>query len=217
MKCHYYLSHTNSRFFVPDLTPEAREELSAMKPLVLFVGESPHVSEVEADELHQRRPLCGAAGKQWWSLLSELLEGAPNSDVTLKRELNLCGKYRIAVMNAVQYPMDPKVTSVFPDADPLKNLGFGKFTGEYSYRKVKTNPLVQAAIEALRKRLNHPSVRELKVHPLGNDAEWLVTQALGHDQVLRRFGTKIPHPSAWWRQGGYFGRVAREILEKVLL
>jgi hypothetical protein len=42
-----------------------------------------------------------------------------------------------------------------------------------------------------------------------------VTQALNEAERENRVGEKIPHPSAWWRKGGYFGRVAKERLEGI--
>src|SRR5690349_20606081 len=73
------------RFFVPDLAPYNRTSLSDLIPRVVFVGESPHVNEVEPEALNERRPLCGAAGRQWWKLLGELLEGEISEDVSLVR------------------------------------------------------------------------------------------------------------------------------------
>jgi hypothetical protein len=210
-----YLKDSNSRYFVPDLSPQARDELKRVPIRFVFVGESPHISEVEPETLMQRRPLCGAAGKQWWSLLSEILEGEPNPDVSLKRQLKLCSKYQFAVINAVQYPLDPKVTASFQEADPIKNLGFGKLTGEYSFKKYKSNPRIVKAIQSLRERLSHPSVQNAKVFSLGNDSEWFLTQAFGVEKDLSRMGVKIPHPSAWWRKGGFFGRDAREKLVRI--
>ncbi len=204
------------RFFVPDLSPQARSFLKEVPIQMIFVGESPHTSEIEAEQLQQRRPLCGVAGRQWWSLLSELFEGSPNPDVTLVRQLKLSALNRFAVLNAVQYPMDPKIASVFRDADPVKNLGFGKLQGEYSYKKFKSNEGVKKALISLRKRLLHPTLRGAKIHCLGNDAQWLVCHTLTESEVQGRVGDKIPHPSAWWRQGGYFGRVAREKLDQIL-
>jgi hypothetical protein len=186
-----------------------------MKPRFVFVAESPHISEVEPDELGQRRPLCGAAGKQWWGLLTKLLEGTENSDVSLKHLLDFCSRHDIAVMNAVQFPLDPKVSKLFPKADPVKNLGFCKVSGEYSHKKLKKSDPVQSAILALRTRLQHPSFKDATIHCLGNDSEWFVLQALGQDEAFERMGEKIPHPSAWWRQGGLFGRIAQQRLSQI--
>jgi hypothetical protein len=229
----------SSRYLVPDLSPRDRLSLKSVHPHLIFVAESPHVSEVEPEELAQRRPLCGAAGRQWWSLLTEILEGHPNSDVTLNRLVDFCGRHQIAVMNAVQYPLDPKITRVFPEADPVKNLGFSKVSGAYSFKRLKNTEPVKTAILRLAERLNDPSVKGIPIYSLGNDADWFVSQALSlahaeesvQGQLLKdrlakdrlakdrssqdRLKGKIPHPSAWWRQGGWFGQVAREKLNEI--
>ncbi len=214
-KPHVYLKESKLRYFVPDLSPQSRDELRKVPIRFVFVGESPHLSEIEPENLDQRRPLCGAAGKQWWSLLSEILEGDTNGDVSLKRQLKLCAEYGFAVINAVQYPLDPKISATYPEADPAQNLGFGKLTGEYSFKKYKTNQRIERAIQSLRDRLTHPSVNRAKVFSLGNDSEWFVARALEPLNELSRVGTKIPHPSAWWRRGGFFGRDAREKLVRI--
>jgi hypothetical protein len=58
-------------------------------------------------------------------------------------------------------------------------------------------------------------MKKATVIPLGNDAEWFVSQALTPEEYETRVKDKIPHPSAWWRQGGLFGRIAQEKLEKI--
>src|SRR4051794_8604940 len=117
------------RYFVPDLTPQARAKLRALRPRAIFVAESPHVSEIAPESLAERRPLCGKAGLKWWSLLSELLEGQASADVSLERLEEICRKHRIAILNAVQYPLDPKVTAAFPGANPEQTIGFSKAPG----------------------------------------------------------------------------------------
>ena len=204
----------NPRYLVPDLTPEARQDLKRLKPRYIFVAESPHVNEVEPDEMDERRPLCGAAGRQWWGLLSQLKEGETNSDVSLDRLIEVCKKYQIVVLNAVQYPLDPKVAVKFPKADPVKNLGFNKVSGPFSYKKLKGAPVVQNALSSLIERLDHPSLKKVPIFCLGNDALWFVTQALLPSSGVSRIQDKIPHPSAWWRSGGLYGRVAKEKLMK---
>jgi hypothetical protein len=199
----------NRRFFVPDLSPLDRISLKRVIPRFVFVAESPHISELEADELDARRPLCGKAGREWWSLLGDVLESNPSTDVSLERMLGLCKSQRIAVINAVQYPLDPKVARLFPGADPVPHLGFSKEQGPHSYKKLKNSPEVGAMINALRARLEDPALIHSRVICLGNDAEWFVTQALGA-QVIERLDKKIPHPAAWWRKGGLFRKIARE-------
>lgn len=204
----------SDRYFVPDLSPHDRKSLKGTRPKIVFVAESPHTSEVEPEEKNARRPLCGAAGRVWWGMLSEILEGERSEEVSLDRLLDFCKRYDIIVMNAVQYPLDPKVAAQYPEADPVKNLGIAKANGEFSFKK-KTNPTVQAAISDLRERLEDPALHGAPVWPLGNDAEWFVMQALGADEAKTRVAGKIPHPSAWWRRGGHFGRVARQKLSEI--
>ena len=205
----------NPRYHVPDFSPRDRGELKAMSPCWIFVAESPHVNEVESEDLKLRRPLCGAAGKQWWSLVSELLEGHASPDVSYSHILSLCLQHRIAVMNAVQSPLDPAIARLYPDAEPVRNLGFRKGTGPESYKRLKAGPVVQAALQNLHERLTHPALAKAPVFCLGNDAEWFVTQALSPAEAAQRVGEKIPHPSAWWRRGGLYGELAREKLEKM--
>ena len=202
------------RFFVPDLSPSAHPELGV--PRLLFVAESPHVSEVEPAARAARRPLCGAAGRVWWSALSELLEGAADDDVSLDHLRTFCRKHRIAVLNAVQQPLDQKIVRTFPDADPRRTLGFDKGPGEHHYKKQKGEPALARILKSLRARLETPELAKVPVYSLGLDAEWFLRQALGPEEFSRRVRGRIPHPSAWWRRGGHFGRVARTELAGLL-
>lgn len=206
-----------TRFLVPDLSPRDRAEWGAQPVRWIFVAESPHVSEIAPESKSERRPLCGVAGRQWWSLLSEILEGVPSSDISLPRLLDFSRSHGVAVMNAVQYPLDPKITREFPDADPLLNLGFFKGSGEYSFKQMKKTKNVQERIADLTSRLRHSSVQDSRIYCLGNDAEWFVAQALGEKEYHRRVLGKVPHPSAWWRRGGEYGRIAREKLVRIFL
>lgn len=205
----------NQRYFVPDLSPQFHQSLLRIKPQYVFVAESPHVSEVTPQELAQRRPLCGAAGKKWWGELSGLLEGRVAEELSLGYLLRFCARHRIVILNAVQFPLDPKVGQEFPEADPIQNLGFNKVSGQYSFKKLKDSSAVVQRIKDLSQRLNHPSIAHLNVHCLGNDSEWFVQRALGQLSQEHRLGTKIPHPSAWWRKGGYYGEVAQAQLKKM--
>jgi len=200
---------------VPDLSPRDRERLAGAPVRFAFVAESPHVSEVEPEDLRDRRPLCGMAGRKWWSALSEVLDGAPDEDVSLERMLALCSRHGIAVMNAVQYPLDEGITRSVPGADPMRSVGFSKNAGPGSYKKKDRARQVEAAVADLRERLVHPSLAGARIHCLGNDSEWFVSRALTASEREARLGDKIPHPSAWWRKGGHFGRVAREKLELI--
>lgn len=200
------------RFFVPDLSPEGRPQLRDFTPRYAFVAESPHVSEISPEKLDERRPLCGKAGLQWWGLLSELLEGESSTDVSRSRLEAFCQKHRIAVLNAVQYPLDPKVSASFAQAAPALTIGFSKAPGTDHYKKMKGSRELGFALQSLRERLQHPSLGDCPIYCLGNDSEWFVSQALGKEEFLRRVKGRIPHPSAWWRRGGLFGRIAREKL-----
>jgi hypothetical protein len=204
-----------ARYFVPDISPIDRPELKGLSPRVLFVAESPHISEVEPGDRQKRRPLCGAAGRVWWKKLGEILEQESSDDVSLERMESICAQNKIAVINAVQFPMDPKVAAKYPDAEPVSNLGFAKASGEFSYKRQKKAPTVQEAVKNLRERLMDPKMKDAQIWPLGNDAEWFVSQALSPEEYAERVKGKIPHPSAWWRQGGHFGRVAQEKLNEV--
>ncbi len=184
---------------------------------VVFVAESPHISEVEPDSLAARRPLCGAAGRAWWKMLREIFEGERDTvpDVSLAAMLRFCRQHRIAVINAVQYPLDPKVAARFPEADPVSNLGFAKVTGEWNYKRQKKSDALQGALRNLQARLSEPHLKDARIWSLGNDSEWFVTQAIGGTPEESRFAGKLPHPSAWWRQGGLFERTAREKLTAI--
>jgi hypothetical protein len=217
--------NNSKRAFVPDLSPEARVELARSKPKLIFVAESPHIHEIEPIQQLQRRPLCGKAGRQWWGALSTILEGPTgqsqiknqiNDAVDLPRLIQLCRDYEMAVINAVQWPLDPKIATRFPEADPLKTVGFHKCSGEFSYKRLKSSMQVQKAMHSLARRLRHPAVAHAKIYCLGNDAQWFVQESLEEQEWKLRVQEKIPHPSAWWRRGGYFGRVAQDRLTQCL-
>jgi hypothetical protein len=204
------------RYFVPDLSPQARKALAGVDVKYVFVAESPHVSEVEPEKESERRPLCGTAGRQWWNMLTYLLRGTSSFDVSLERLIDFCVENKLAILNAVQYPLDPKIARKFSQAEPVKNLGFSKEAGPFSYKKLKTTQPVQIALESLRKRLNHPMLSRASIHCLGNDAQWFVDQALSDCSLIKeRLGEKIPHPSAWWRREGLYGKIAKDKLSKI--
>ncbi len=204
-----------SRYLVPDLTPQARPRVRSFQPKVLFVAESPHVQEVTPEAEPERRPLCGTAGRAWWGALTDLLEGKASNDVTLEHLLEFCREWGIGVMNAVQLPLDPKITKAFPEADPVRQLGFAKGSGPTFYKKKKGTPELERALKSLRKRLKEEHVRDLPIVALGNDSEWFLRQALTPEEAELRLIGKLPHPSAWWRRGGLYGRQAREKLAEI--
>lgn len=203
-------------FFVPDLSPMDRPQLKGLRPRVVFVAESPHSSEIAPEAKLDRRPLCGAAGRKWWSAIGEILEGEPSEDCTLERMLRLCRQHGLVVLNAVQFPLDTAICKTNPAADPLSVVRFCKNPGAHSYKKLKASDEVRGAVEALKKRLKAPEVADAAIYPLGNDAWWFVKQALSPTEFEIRVRGKIPHPSAWWRKGGHFGRVAKTQLKEIL-
>ncbi|MCM2323292.1 MAG: hypothetical protein NDJ90_08510 [Oligoflexia bacterium] len=204
------------RYRVPDLTPAERAELRDAKIRFIFVAESPHTHEIAADSPAERRPLCGAAGKKWWSALGEFLEGDASEDVSLSRMLRLCRTHGIAILNAVQYPLDCAITRTEPKADPLRTVGFCKNAGADSYKKQKSSLKMREMLTSLRSRLEAPELAGAPIRCLGNDARWFVEQALGPEETKRRLEDRLYHPSAWWRKGGHFGRVSREKLRELL-
>lgn len=119
-------------------------------------------------------------------------------------------RHRVAVLNAVQFPLDPAVTRLFPDADPMRTVGFSKLAGERHYRRLKKSPQVQESLDHLKKRLDDPALAGKPIYCLGKDAEWFVKAAL--PQVAIGW---IPHPSAWWRKGGKFEQDARAKLREI--
>lgn len=203
------------RYLVPDLSAEARPELKGLKPRLIFVAESPHEAETAPADQGVRRPLCGRAGQSFWKMIGEQLGGQSSSDTSLERLLELVRKGQFAVLNAVQYPLDPKITLYYGEAvDPVLQLGFSKVPPA-SYKKLKSTREVECAVEELKRRLVHPSLRSAPIISLGNDAQWFVAQAVSPVGTGRHLMT-IPHPSAWWRQGGKLREKAREKLELLL-
>lgn len=202
---------SSSRYFVPDLSPRDRGVLSQVRPRFVFVAESPHIHEVEPDPVMERRPLCGAAGRVWWKKLSEVLN-TPAPELTAEGLIEFCFLHRLAVINAVQVPLDPKVTKQFPAADPYLSLGFQKDTGVRSYKK--RGGSFFEAVSSLRDRVFDDRIKNAPLISLGNDADWLLREVLG-DLASSRILTKIPHPSAWWRRGGFYGDEADRILKRL--
>ncbi len=204
-----------ARVFVPDLTPEGQPKSIAFLPKLVFVAESPHVSEVSPPIEAERRPLCGKAGVAWWGALSEILEGKPAASLTRVWMVDFCNRHHLAVMNAVQYPLDPLASREVPEAEPSRTTGVSKAARADNYKRLKSNPEVQALLVSLRERLNHEGLAGCAVIPLGTDAEWFLKNAFSAEEYSRRVRKKLAHPSAWWRRGGLFGRQAREVLTEL--
>jgi len=202
-------------FLVPDLSPEARVKLARTQPRVIFVAESPHTSEIEPVAIEDRRPLCGKAGKEWWKMVGLLLENESSEDTTLFRLLRICEEHQIAVLNAVQFPLDLGVAKKFPEADPKRVLGFYKGIGEHTYKKMLKSPELKQSLSSLKERLNHPKLAGLPIYALGLDSEWFLKQTFKAKDLKVRYRGRIPHPSAWWRRGGEFREQARVSLQQV--
>ncbi len=204
------------RYLVPDLAPGQRSQLGSFRPGLIFVAESPHINEIEPDDLAARRPLCGKAGQAFWRMIGGLLADEDSPDTSLVRELKLCQLGNFAVLNAVQFPIDPKVMQATgPAADPVTHLGFSK-VAPTTYKKLSSTESVETAIELLRARLVHPSLAHAPIVSLGNDAQWFVNRAVGLVGQGRHLMT-VPHPSAWWRQGGKLREKARAQLTELLI
>ena len=205
-----------ARYEVPDLSPEQRSQLGIVRPGFIFVAESPHINEIEPENRAERRPLCGKAGQAFWRMIGSLIADEDSADTSLARQLKLCQLGNFAVLNAVQFPLDPKVMVVTgPAGDPGVHLGFSK-VAPTTYKKLSSTKNVEAAIALLRARLTHPSLADALVISLGNDAQWFVNRAVGTVGQSRHLMT-VPHPSAWWRQGGSLREKARAQLTQLLV
>jgi hypothetical protein len=205
----------NTRFFVPDLSAQARGDDFRFIPRYVFVAESPHLSEVEPVLMKQRRPLCGKAGQVWWPALTQRISGFEQSiDPLLSYDFQkkVCRAGSLFLINAVQYPLDPKIVLHQPAADPVSQIGFSKVSPT-SYKNFKKTQQVQQALDSLRMRLNHPLCAHTQVVSLGNDAKWFVEQVIDSS----RHCFTIPHPSAWWRQGGKLRQRAEGLLDQLFI
>lgn len=199
-----------SRSFVPDLSPMDRAELRGMNVRVVFVAESPHSSEIASETIEGRRPLCGASGRKWWSLLREVAGDQPSEDVSLPSLLRFCRKHGVVVLNSVQWPLDRALAKGSPALDPLKTVGFCKNPGPFFYKRLKSRVPVKKAVRDLARRLQDRRLMGASIYCLGGDAEWFVRQAMGRDSA--RVAGKIPHPSAWRRNRGLLAGMAEDCL-----
>jgi hypothetical protein len=121
----------------------------------------------------------------------------------------------MAILNAVQFPLDPLVAKKFPQADPIKVLGFYKGAGEHSYKKMAKSKEFADASQSLKRRLEHPQLITCPIYSLGLDSEWFLKRTLSAKEFKKRYQGRIPHPSAWWRRGGAFREQAREKLSAI--
>ncbi len=189
-----------ARYRVPDLLPGTK------RVRAVFVGESPHRDEVAPESAGERSPFRGMAGREWWSALAKFqrhpLVAKP---VPPRAELEaLCRELGVAVLNAVQFPLDPKISlHTGESAVPARELGFAKDKGATGYKAVlktggKQNP-VEQAIRDLQARLLPWVEAGVPVVCLGNDSRWFVERAVGAEGAAKLL--TIPHPSSWWRNG----------------
>ena len=204
------MSKDAERWRVPDLVPNG-VELCA-----IFVGESPHKDELKPEKKVERSPFRGSAGRRWWQEIFGCagLQLQNDAQVPPKAELEyVCHKLRIAVLNAIQYPIDPRITKHYPACVPREYLKFDKGTrdrngngkGPFGYKTVFddqdcTDPVGEAIMD-LARRLKFFSNMPAQIVCLGNDSQWFVRQAIrrlpagcalwGQEPVT------IPHPARW--------------------
>jgi hypothetical protein len=210
------------RFRVPDLKPPGGPG-SRGNLVVIFVGESPHRDEVAPTDPRERTPFRGAAGRAWWSELAKFLKHPKEVRPVPPRPvlLEICAELRIAMINAVQFPLDPKIAlHQGRQAAPIPNLGFEKGPGRLGYKAVwkksgQKGP-VGMAVSDLAKRLRPLQAGRARIVCLGNDSCWFVERALELlDPAHEIRVSTVPHPSCWWRKASYRRR-AIEALSSIL-
>lgn len=206
------MSKDAERWLVPDLVPDG-VELCA-----IFVGESPHKDELKPQDQVERSPFRGSAGKQWWQEIFGCA-GLPfqrEAQVPPKTELeHVCRKLRIAVLNAVQYPIDPKITQHYPACVPREYLKFdkgerdrkgnGNGKGPFGYKTVlddqyRAGPVGERIID-LARRLRRFSKMPAQLVCLGDDSEWFVSRAIQQLPLgcvlTEQSPVTISHPARW--------------------
>jgi hypothetical protein len=207
------------RFRVEDLIPKDRQHLKA-----IFVGESPHRDEVAPEKASERSPFRGMAGRQWWTELARYLKVpvVANPVPPRKALLQICEELRFALMNAVQFPIDSKITLHQGEKSaPRVQLGFEKNAGPFAYKTIfKRNQdasSVQWALHDLASRLRPLENSPARLICLGNDSKWFVENSLHllnpDAPLLQQPLTTIPHPSSWWRNASYRERAVKTLRE----
>lgn len=211
------------RWFVPDLVPNGIELCS------IFVGESPHKDELKPERKIERSPFRGSAGKQWWLEIFGCAELPWQHEALIppRTELeHVCGRLRIAVLNAVQYPIDPKITRHYPACVPREYLQFDKGTrdvkgngkGPFGYKTVLddqncTGPVGERIID-LARRLKRFSKMPAQIVCLGDDSEWFVRRAIQQltpgCALKKKLPVTISHPARWKYSSQQLGRNYRE-------
>lgn len=193
------------RFRVPDLAGPGPAR-------VLFIGESPHRDEVSSEDIRERSPFQGFAGREWWKELFRIVgENVPMKPIPPRAQLlELCDRLKIQIAYAVPFPMDPKIQNHFGDAaNPVSYLGFTKASGALGYRSVfkasKMDGPVGRAIQDLVSRLS--LIQAEQIVCMGQDSKWFVDQALELLPATSPLRAKplmvIPHPSSWMRNEIY--------------
>lgn len=209
-----------ARYKVQDLVPEKVSR-------AVFVGESPHRDEVAPESPSERSPFRGVAGREWWSELAKFLSHPLAMRPVPPRAtlMQVCEELEIAVMNAVQYPLDPKIMlHQGRESAPVVQIGFEKGVGEQSYKAVYRQDLhpnpVESAIADLASRLTELKGAPAQIVCLGNDSRWFVERAVQEIPVdaplVQKPVLTIPHPSSWWRNSAYRAR-AVEVLGNMLV
>jgi hypothetical protein len=203
-----------NRYRVDDLVPE----LASRRFRAIMIGESPHRDEVAPQDPAERSPFRGVAGRHWWAEVGRFLAEPARVPPIPPRAvlLDWCQELRIAIINSVQYPLDPRIVlHEGEDCSPEKQLGFAKVSGALSFRK---SPRTIVAVRDLAGRLEPISESVGPVLCLGADARWFADRALAllpERAPLKhaRIDT-IPHPASWWRRPEYRKR-ARDALAEV--
>lgn len=202
-----------SRYRVDDLIPKFRNKKDLK---ILFIGESPHRDEVVSLVAAERTPFRGFAGRKWWVMLGQfldppqLLSPIPSRSVLLK----VCSQLGIGVLNAVQFPLDPKIIlHEGPVCDPWVQLGFEKGNSLRGYKtmlETQKNPVAKA-IQDLATRLQPFQNQSVQIVALGNDSKWFVERAVlllsPKSHLRHQTLCALPHPSSWWRNKKFSHRV----------
>jgi hypothetical protein len=178
-----------------------------------FIGESPHKDEITPEKKIERSPFRGSAGRDWWApILACAGRHGPHMLSRAEHE-QVCHQLRIAVLNAVQYPIDPKISQHYPNCVPREFLEFDKGTrdrtgngkGPCGYKTVFQDQdfagTVGERIIDLTGRLERFSQMPAQIVCLGNDSRWFVSQAIQRLHPACALTSRpletIPHPARW--------------------
>ena len=195
------------RYHVRDLSPRDRSALriAACRIRYVFLAESPHKDEVTDPIARKRMPLVGDAGKRFWREIGTALGIVIDPDDP-QQILQVCRKYGIAVINAVQFPIGYTIIRSHWQANPLRLLGFSKpprskklkaYLSGKAYCSPAKRAKVQPVLKSLRKRLTDPALASARVYCLGGDARWF-TRRVWQAGMPPIDDTVIPHPAVWF-------------------